>query len=376
VNAFNRIPIYGRVLLVGFAALALLELVGGLVAPLGGGAQDTSGSSYSSHETGLGAYADLLAAAGHDVARIRSELDETEARLPTQATLVVAGVPLTDSEQAVVARFVEDGGRLVAVGPPLVDTLRRVVDDSISWRDGIVLDARPLVPVPETVGVVTVSSGASGMWGNTGAALPVLGQGGQQGQALAAVANVGRGRVVLIADAALLYNALLAETDNAAFGLAVAGSPDRPVFFAEAAHVADQGTGVAAIPSRWKWALAAGGIAAILAMWSASRRFGPPEDEARDLPPPRRTYVDAVAATLIKTRQPDLSLAPLRQAARERVYQRASLPPHATDAQVRRAAEDLGLAPDEIDALFGAVTSDDNAMAVGRAMARLGGQRW
>jgi hypothetical protein len=365
-DAFKRLPLYGRVLLVALAGLVLLEFAGTLVQPLGGGeAGQSASSAYSTKDSGLAAYAQLLRSADHAVTLERESIDRLE--LAPDTTLIVAGVALTKSEAEAAAVFVENGGRLIAAGSETAGALRRIVDRDIRWVPAPTTETQTIVPVPETDGVDRLETQRGG-WNRTGPALPVVGD-------VAAVASVGRGRVVLLADPTPLQNMSLAAADNAAFGLAIAGPPSRPVLFAEAAHVG-RGTGLAAIPSRWKWALLAGGIAAILAMWSAGRRFGPPEEEGRDLPPPRRAYVDAMAATLAKSRQPEASLAPLRAAARERLIRRAALSPDASDAQVRQAAIDLGLAPDEVAALFGVVTGDEDAMAVGRAMARLGGTRW
>jgi hypothetical protein len=105
---------------------------------------------------------------------------------------------------------------------------------------------------------------------------------------------------VLLADASPLQNRLLDAADNAAFGLDVAGG--RPVVFLETVH----GYGAAArvfsgLPAEVRWALLGLLLAGLVAVWSAGRRFGPPEDAERALPPPRTEYVDALAAALART---------------------------------------------------------------------------
>jgi hypothetical protein len=363
-----RLPWWAKAALGLFAVLIVVELAGDLIAPLGaGGTSGSTSSSYSTGGRGLAAYAELLSRAGHRVDRASQSLDKVA--LSPDETLVAADTALDAKEVEAVQQFVQAGGRLVLSGPLPGRVATVLVGPDIRISATATGDARPLAPVPEVQGVSTVSSDDNGSWRSTGPALPIL---GRPGAVLAAVATIGGGRVVLLADTAPLQNGSLADVDNAAFGLAVAGPSSRPVLFAESSH-GGTGTGLAAIPRRWKWALIAGGVAALLAMWSAGRRFGPPEDEAHDLPPPRRAYVDAVAATLAKTRQPDASLAPLRASAREQARQRAGLPPDADDAQVRAAAASLGLAPDEVAAVFGPTTDDEQAMALGRAVARLGG---
>jgi hypothetical protein len=53
-----------------------------------------------------------------------------------------------------------------------------------------------------------------------------------------------------------------------------------------------------------KWALLGLALTALVAVWSAGRRFGPPEDLDTEPPPPRVAYVDALAAALVRT-QPE-----------------------------------------------------------------------
>jgi len=374
VDRLKRLPVAGKIALGLFAALVVVELVGELLAPLGasGGSGHSTSSSYATGGHGLAAYAQLLSDNGHPVDRVRQTLDR--AALSPQATLVVADAPLSAKETAAVQSFADGGGRVVLAGPLPARVAAVLVGANGRLRAVAAGEAHVLAPAPEVEGVDRVQSGDGGSWRSTGSALPVLG--GADGRTLAAVASVGAGRVVLLADTGPLQNAGLAEADDAAFGLAVAGPVGRPVLFAEAAHAGTSGTGLAAIPTHWKWALVAVGIATLLAMWSAGRRFGPPQDDGRDLPPARRAYVDAVAATLAKTGERDAALAPLRAAARERLRRRAALGPSATDDELRRAAAGLRLLDeDETAAVFGPVRNDDDALRLGRAMARLGGNR-
>jgi hypothetical protein len=107
-------------------------------------------------------------------------------------------------------------------------------------------------------------------------------------------------------------------------------------------------------------------------MLSRGRRFGPPEAESRELPPPRAEYVDSLAATLARTRDDD-ALAPLRAHVRRRVTARAGLSVDSGDEPVAAAAARLGVAPDEVSA----IADPDgvrNELALGRAHARVG--RW
>jgi hypothetical protein len=189
---------------------------------------------------------------------------------------------------------------------------------------------------------------------------------------IAAVADVGAGRVVLLADASPLQNRYLGRADDAAFALRIAGAPSRRVVFLETYHGYGRSSGVAAIPTRWRIALLFAVLAFLVFMFSRVRRFGPPEAESRELPPPRVEYVDALAATLARTRDAD-ALAPLRADVRRRVTARAGLPADAGDDAVAAAATRLGFAPDEVTALAG-VNGAPNEVALGRAFARAA--RW
>ena len=84
-------------------------------------------------------------------------------------------------------------------------------------------------------------------------------------------------------------------------------------------------------------------MAAAAWLLARSRRLGPPEDEARALPPPRWAYVDAVAGTLARTRRPHEATEPVRQRARQLIARRTGLPPDAAPDDLYRAALRLGL---------------------------------
>ena len=106
-------------------------------------------------------------------------------------------------------------------------------------------------------------------------------------------------------------------------------------------------------------------------MWSCGRRLGPPDDIERTEPPARRAYVEAMAGALAQTRQPEVVVAPLQDRARRRLADRAGLAVDAGEDALRPTATQLGLAPDEVDALFRACRTEANVVSVGRAMAHL-----
>jgi len=358
----TRVVVGAVVIVMGLNLLSAgLTLVTG-----GSGPGGPTSSSYATGGDGLAAYAALLARHGHGVDRLRTSLDR--AVLDPAVTLVVADPgDVSPAEGRAIAAFVAAGGRLVAAGRGVESVLAGLPGGGPAWADAGVRAGRPLVPAPEVAGVDVVESAGAGAWDDPGATLPLL---GDRDRLLATVASVGTGRVIALADASPLQNRLLARADNAAFGLAVVGA-GRPVAFAEAQHGYGRRTGVGAIPARWRWALAGGFLAAVVWMWSRARRLGPPDEVEIAAPPPRRAYVDAMAAALARTGQRDVVVAPLQERARRRLTARVGLGRDATDDDLRRAAADVPLRPEEVDALFRPCRSDDDVVAVGRALARL-----
>ncbi|MDP8975390.1 MAG: DUF4350 domain-containing protein [Actinomycetota bacterium] len=366
------------------AALVVVALVVGVNVLLAGVRQVTGGaapggkpsSSYATARDGAAAYAELLVRRGHPVERLRSALDR--APLRAGSTLVVLDPrPLEEAESAALERFVRSGGRLVLAGRETAPVLQRLLPEGPVWSPSGMDRARPLVPSPEVSRVASVRASGEGSWNSVGSALPVLaGRPSDTGPSpddseplLAAVAAVGEGRVVLVADAGLFQNRLLAEEDNAEFAVAAVGARGRPVDFAEATHGYRESEGLAAVPSRWRWAIGGLVVAALVWMWSRARRFGPAEEAARPLPPPRRAYVDAVAASVARAKQPDAGVEPLRTAAFGRLARRAGLSPDAGATELVDAARRLGGDPVDVARLLGPITDDDDLVGAGRAAA-------
>jgi hypothetical protein len=219
--------------------------------------------------------------------------------------------------------------------------------------------------VPETRSVREVVSAGRGGLTALGGAVPALGG----DPALLAIARAGRGRALLLADTAPLQNRLLARADNAALALALAGPRARPVVFAEALHGYGQSTGLAALPSRWRVALAIAVLAGLLWLASRARRLGPAEQTGAPPPPARREHVEALALALRRAPDRESALAPVRAAAPSQVLRRAARAPDACDEVVRAAALRLGFGEDEAAALTGDHDGDE-ALALGRALAR------
>lgn len=249
-----------------WAVLAAVGLVVAGAVLLGRADERPSGppsSSYATVPAGLAAYADLLAHAGHEVRRIRAPLDE---RRPAsgETIVLVDGAPLAAGERRALMGFLDGGGRAVLAGPRAIGAI------------GVPAPRRGAPPVRR---------------------------------------RIGHGEVLLLADPAPLRNRALAAGDHAALGLQLAGPPARRVAFVESVHGYHEARGLGALPGRLQTCLWLLGLAALAFLVARGRRLGPPEALARELPPPRRAHVDALAAALARTRDRETLLTAARERA-------------------------------------------------------------
>ncbi|MGI9608765.1 MAG: hypothetical protein ACR2NL_00570, partial [Acidimicrobiia bacterium] len=143
----------------------------------------------------------------------------------------------------------------------------------------------------------------------------------------------------------------------------MAGDAGRQVLFLEYLHGYTRSTGVAALPSRWRWALGGLLLAGFVWLIARGRRLGPPEDAERRLAPPRVLYVDALAAGLSRTRDRSGATEPIRRRIENHLARRGV------------TGEDLAalLALDEevVEKARSAPNSDQDVIDAGRVLARL-----
>jgi len=300
------------------AVFGLNVILAGIETATGGsGPKGPRSSSYATSPGGLAAYADLLAEEGHPVTRLRVTLEKASLRRDAALVLADPGA-VTPEENRRLAVFVRNGGRLVAAGPSVVTTLREVVGTDLRWLPGPGTVLLPLGSVPEVAGVVRVESAGLGSWADYGEMQPILGSGDR---VVALATTVGKGRVVALADSSVLQNRLLDHYDDAAFGLAVAGPSGAQVSFAEAQHGFGIGSGLAALPDSWRTSIFGMTAAVLIWIWAKGSRFGSPEEVERELAPARLLYVEALASTLARTRQPSVAGVILQAAGRRRAGQ-------------------------------------------------------
>jgi hypothetical protein len=359
----------GIVLAVIVSAIIVINLVAGGIDRAVGGREPSgvAGSSYGTQDTGLAGLTALLAHYGHPVTRARGEPAGLTFN-PADTVFVVEPTTLTEADDAQLLEFVAAGGRLVIGGsdPFYVRNLR---DQAPSWSpDGTSIYQEI---DPRLGRVRTISTAARGSWDDPGAGTVVVHEGPTT---LLTADRVGRGGIFFLADASPLENAYLAEADNAAFAVGLAGGAGRRVVFVEGVHGYGERSGLGALPISWRVALVVLALAAIVFAWARARRFGGPDRPARDLPPARAEYVRALAVSLERTHDPEHALAPMQQWARGRIAQAAHLIPDASPEAIDRAAIMLGFDETERSAAWYPTTDDEAALALGRLVARLSHQ--
>jgi hypothetical protein len=321
-------------------------------------------SSFATAPEGLAAWAELARRSGREVRRLRERPSADS--LPAGGTVVLLDPEdFTSGQARALRRFAESGGRVVAGGVDPGAWLGPLAGGARWAKDGSPA-ARVLAPGAETGAATSVRTAGDGHWRGAGDARPVVaGRGG----AVVLVRDAGRGRIALVADPSPLQNRLLDQADNAALALALSGPG--PLTFVESAHGYGTATGLAALPARFRWALVLLGLSALALIAARWPRLGPPDPLDEPLFPPRRAYVDALAATLAKTHDRSAAIQSVRSAARERLARRAALGRDTNAETWTAAARAAGLDDEERRALQEGI--DDDGIAAGRALARLNG---
>ncbi|MEA2319894.1 MAG: hypothetical protein QOD44_4083 [Solirubrobacteraceae bacterium] len=354
----------------GLAVLALvvaINVVGAVIDAVAPSPSGPASSSFATKSKGLAAWAALAEREGLRVRALR-KAPSSESLSGGGTVAVMDAGRLTSDEARALRAFAERGGRVVAGGRP-GDWTRTLLDgDPPKWEDSGPDIARTLAAAPESEGVRRVRTAGDGRWARPGPDQRVLA--GDEGTLLL-VTSAGRGRMALLADTSPLQNRLLGDADNAALALALSGRG--PLTFVESVHGYGPARGLAALPARFGWALIGLALAALVFMAARGRRLGPPEPERRDLPPPRRAYVDALAATMARGKAREEAVAPVRAEARRRLARRAGLGPQADADAWRAAALAAGLEETEARALSGRAEDDETVLATGRALAALAG---
>ncbi len=214
-------------ILTGAAATAIVIVAVIIVALFGDedAVDGPDGSSFVTTPTGTAALAELLEAAGREVIQHRGPM--TNAELDGVGTVVVADVAggsFGGSELDALDSFVVSGGTIVMTGRPNAALVSTLVADVPAWSPVTTLSGL------RTIGGGVVTSGRFGSFA-PGAGIPLVVDGERD---LAIAFPIGSGRLVMVADAAVLSNAQLGRATNAGFALAIIG--ERTVMFDEFRH--------------------------------------------------------------------------------------------------------------------------------------------
>jgi hypothetical protein len=357
----------GRVALLVLGLLVAVNAVAALIDAFAPSPSGPASSSFATKPEGLAAWAELAERNGVRVRALRQP--PADATFGDSRTVAVMDAgSLTREDARALRRFAERGGLVIVGGEPhgWVETLLGG-ERAPAWDDDGPKTARVMESAPEAGGVTKVETAGEGRWAERG------GLTGDEGPLLVG-RPIGNGRVALLADTSPLQNRLLDRGDNAAFALALAGRG--PLAFVESVHGYGPARGLAAIPARFGWALIGLLLAALVFMFARGRRLGPPEPERRELPPPRRAYVDSLAATMARGNAREEAVAPVRAEARRRLARRAGLRDDAPPEARAQAARELGLDDDAARALIGRAEDDDAVVATGRALTALATPEW
>lgn len=365
-----EVSLRGRIGLgVAAAALVAVLLFGALGSEPSGGPGVPSGTTAAdTGPQGLSGWAALLGLVGHEVERV--EAAPSRAGLNPEATAVLIDPgPLSAADSEALGSFVADGGRLVIGGEieaGAIDAIAGIETGDRITGGGPVVPA-PLALAPETAGIASVAAEGEGYFDDAGETLPAL---GAVDAFTLLLASHEEGRIAILADPSPLRNATLAEADNARLALGLAGETERPVRFVERVR-SSPGEGLGALPSDWLWAFGGLLLAGLALIAAHVRRLAPPREDAAAASPPRRLYLDAMAASLTRTRDSARLAEVLREAGLARLAHRAGLPPDAGRSKLAPAATALGLDPAEAGALLAAPGDPVDPLHAARALAKL-----
>lgn len=281
----------------GLIVLALLAF-GRESATQGGGA-----STYSTYDAGHSGYRALyetLGRAGLSVRRFERRLPLLD---PGVTTLVISGYendpdakPLSSDDAQQLARFVNDGGRLVVLDDEFAGRLDATPgvgsSHTVSARSAVALARTRYTAGVERVGAPIEAAFGFVRWPR---AIPLLAN--EQGVVAVAYRH-GKGEVVAITAPELFGNAQLLRDDNLAFAYDVLAGHG-PVAFDEYVHGYDRDATLwQVLPPAVRaaaWIVAA---VVVLALIGANVPFAPPippeRADARDSAP----FVDAMAALM------------------------------------------------------------------------------
>ena len=318
-----------------------------------------TGSSYVTTPRGSAALAGTLERLEVPVSRLRVPLDEVP--LPPSDTLVVIDGEDTaygPSEVEAITRFLTGGGHLLVAGRSQLVGL--LLEDPPQWRAAGASEAD--LSLPEATSMPVALGGFGSLEARPAdEAILVAGDGLVVGVRRA----VGDGTLIWVADSHPFHNIALSDSAPAAVILT---DPAGTVLFDEFRHGYQESGGVwSVIPPSWRTMLLLGAAALVFGLVAYGRRFGPPYDTQRRLPPGRQAYRDAVAGILQRAGSRRTAAQLLRDEVERRLARRGSVD--------ETTALEAGLDPASVSAIFGEDDERNDLIALDRALATLTRQK-
>ena len=351
-------PLRWKVVIILVGAFAAGQTALGLVGGIVGGSPAGSGpsSSFDTSPAGTAAFAQLLTDRGFRVVRSTVPLDQATVA-PGSTLFVIDPSTWSAADTRAVGSVLRSGGRVVVAGQPPGDGLLATLfgaADPPGWsaQSAAPGNSAPIVTPFRTssltagVSSVDLSYDPTGSISPTGSAAPILSGPGGVYAVVNSAGATGRPDAVLLASSTPLLNASLDQADNAALALDLAGAPSTTVVFDEYDHgYGRQGSGLAGLPSWWKWALGTALLGLLVWVLSAARRFGPIEPPGRIRIPPRIAYADSVATLLaaLPAERRVEAIGPIVAEGRALLCRRAGVPANASDEALSHAAVAAGV---------------------------------
>lgn len=348
-------------------AVVAVAIVGWALAEFGRQQTGTgpNGSGFVTDVNGTAALVELLDELGHQTVLATAPL----VALDDGGTLFVLE-PGTDeyldAEIDEIERWVEAGGRLVVSGRPHPAMTGPILPEDLR------LGFRGTSPTP----VVAAVRGVDGDIETDGIRSvltdePFTTLAGDP--PVAVLFERGEGEIVYVADGSVFHNARIEV--NAPWVVSVVA--EGPARFDELRHgfaaapASENPTSLlASLPERIRSTVLLLLPVLGLALIVYGRRFGPPEARERELAPPRRELVDAMAGLM--TRMPEVSEAagPVLARLRSTVAQRSGLPTGSPDEHLIANAERIGIDPERLRAAL-AADDEEGLIAAQRLLAAL-----
>jgi hypothetical protein len=290
---------------------------------------------------------------------------------------VLDPVGWTSADTGSVHQFLEAGGHVVVAGAPPSQALLTTMfgaRTSPRWQPSPSGTAHSVGSSPVVAGITQVSGGNAGSIASAGSAVTVL-VGAHSVFGVSSPGLISEAPAsVFLASSTPLTNAFLADQDNAALALNLAGPASRSVVFDEYDHgYGRSGGGLAGLPVWWRWGLTLALGAVVVWVLSAARRFGPVEAADRALIPPRVAYADAMATILaaLPDKHDAGAVRPLHDEAHTLLRRRAGVGTTTEPAEVVAAARAAAVPDQVLSAVLAVPASDADLVALGNALAWL-----